>query len=323
MEAQQLTDADFLPADPSPSGADAGVSSDNFGGYPAWSSDAPAAPTDAPPGLIALDAGTTPDTAPATSPDLPLADDNLFTSPTPDASEDATPTAEADTAAEPPVETPAQKTAREQELEARLAAEQEARTALETQQRQQRYYEIEAAAQADLTAVQAHIQRVWNQEVARANGMAPAARTQHLNKVIADRDAYIQNAQAKIAERRGERLQEILYHDPTVREGYYTQVIQEYALPPEARADLAALPPELLDDYLPSLQRFYQSQTSDKAEIKRLRAELAAAQRLASGADVMGGNRPAGGRRDPRFDTNSDQYDPSYVYTNMGGWVSR
>jgi hypothetical protein len=320
VEAQRLTDADFLPADPSPPGTDAGVSSENFGGYPDWNRGTPApspdgASPDSEPALIAVPDGEPADPAPTD----PLADDNLFAA----SDEDAQPEAQApteDAAPEPVEASETEKSARERELEARLAAEQEARTALENQQRQLRYQEIEAATQADYAAVQEHVQRVWNQEIARANGMGPAARAQHLNKVIADRDAYLQNAQARLQERRAERLQEILYHDPTVREGYYTQVITEYGLPEAARADLAALPPELLDDYLPSLKRFYEHQTRIQAENAQLRRELEAAKRLGTGADTMGGNRPGGGRRDPRTDPTSPAYDPLRAYHSAGTW---
>lgn len=311
MESQRLTDADFLAADPSPSGVDAGVSSDNFGGYPDWTPDPPpTAPNDAPPDTDAIAASA--DQA-EIAPDPFATDsspDNLQSEPL-DLAPDADPAeveATAETAPEP--------TARERELEARLNAEMEARTALETQQRQQHYAQIQGMVQQAEADLAEHIQTVWNQEVARANGMQPTARAQHLNRVLQLRDEHIAQRRQEITRQAEQQMQGILYHDPTVRDGYYTQVITQFGLPEDARADLAALPPEHLDVYLPQLQRFYQERAKTRQEATQLRRNLEAKRRLESNADAMGG--PRGGGRRRNLDPNSPD-----AYYAAGEWVRR
>ena len=309
MESQRLSDADFQSADPSPNGADAGVSSENFGGYPDWSADAPpTAPPDAPPEADAI-AGSAEQ---AESEPDPFATDALTDDPQITTEPDATP--EASETTEQPVETAAEKTAREIELEARLAAELEARTALETRQRQERYHQIQSLTQQAEADLAAHVEAVWNQEVARANGMQPAARAQHLNRLLQQRDAHIAQRRQEIYQSAEQEMQGILYHDPTVRDGYYTQVIQHFNLPEDARADLAALPPEHLDVYLPQLQRFYQERARDRAEKAQLQKNLIAQKRQATNADAMGG--PRGGGRRQTFDPHSPD-----AYHNAGSWT--
>ena len=302
MDAQRLTDADFVDTPPPPAATDA-PASDRPGGYPDWpdADGASLAPEDdAPPEAAAPVA---PPTAEAAETDDPT---------------DTTEATDAEQAApEAPVDV--------KQLQAELAAERRARQAeaervaeLETYRQQQEAAAVEAQLAAHWQQVETNHARAWDAALKRSRQMTDAEAQRFLTyenqRLTQARDAEW----ARVTQAREQQYQQLVTH--LARDKFYEQVLAAHNLPAEAREDLEAYAPEELDRHLPRIIKHHKTLAATKRQLTQYQRELAARQRMASGADAIGG-RSGGAPNDPRLNAkNPETYDPQFAYDYAGQW---
>lgn len=305
MESERLTDADFE-SEPTTAGTDAGIDESNFGGYPDpdWSS----------PQAASLAPEAAPSEEVAAEPERPTEDPESLELDADDDRDD-----DADDAAAEAEPEPTKLELRLAEVERERDAERERAAAYELRERDRARAELDQRANYEVQSLEARLNQQMVEVANRAATLQGAARQQFLNARMHEINQQRHQGQQEIAQLHAQHLQAILYDDPRVRDGFYTQIIQEHGLPESARGRLARYQPELIDAILPDLKAEYDAIRARDARIAQLQREVRAKERIASGADAMGGAPAAGASPRPIGPLNS-QDDAASAYQSMGGW---
>lgn len=298
MESQVLTAADFTEAAPA---ASTDTRPTTEADYPAWET---AGDTS-----LASEAAPSP-TSEATS------------GPVPDS---VTPSPSADLSAEPQAPTPpaTEQTQPEAErvaaLEAQLQHERQYREQREQQERQYIAQQNLARINQEWANFDAGQRQARAQVLARARTMPDAEAERFIAQSMDQLQQHRDAVWAEVTQARDRQTQAAFNH--VARQLFAQQVAKDYGLDNVAVAELRKFDPAVLnDDQFSSLIHNLTTNQQLRQRLTQSQREAAAQQRIASGADMMGGLRGGGGSLDSRYDPKSSDYDPALAYEVIGGW---
>lgn len=205
------------------------------------------------------------------------------------------------------------------QLRAQLAQEQEWRERREQEERQQQAAVAMQQIEQEWAQYDARERETRSRLLAQARNLSDTDAARFLEHNFALLQQQRDNKWAEVVQARDTQMHVAFKH--VAQQLFAQRVVKDFDLDPEAEQTLRRFDPEQLNDeqfhfIISSLQH----QKANKRATVQSQREQAAQQRIASGADAMGGLRGGGGQVSSRFDPKSRDYDPVASYEVIGGW---